>query len=100
MPYNILYLDEAKTDVKAAKTWYKNQRNGLQKQFAQEVTKAISLLQNFPQVYAIRYRNIRVVHTKVFPFGIHFYINDISKVVTITAIVHDFRDVASVMDRS
>jgi plasmid stabilization system protein ParE len=100
MIYKITYLDEAKKDIKKAKAWYKKERNGLQKQFANEVIKAISRLEKFPPVFAIRYRNIRIVHNRTFPYGIHFYIDEKLMNVTITAIVHDYRDVEEFIGRA
>ena len=68
MSYKIIYVDKAKQDVKDAKAWYKKQKQGLQKQFASAIIQAISRLQNNPPAYAIRYRNIRIVHSKNLSF--------------------------------
>jgi len=99
MPYKIIYVDKAKQDVRESKAWYKQQRNGLQKQFASAIIKAISLLQKNPYAYAIRYKNIRIIHPKTFPFGIHFYIDETAKQIIITAIIHDYRDVKIIEER-
>ena len=99
MSYKIIYLDEAKQDVITAKAWYKKQLNGLQKRFAKEVIKAISLLQIYPSAYAIRYKNIRIVHTKIFPYGIHFYIDNVKMNVVVTAIIHDYRNIEFIQNR-
>lgn len=99
MPYKIIYVDKATQDVKEAKAWYKKQRQGLQKQFATAIIEAISRLQKTPTAYAVRYKNIRVIHTKTFPFGIHFYIEESGKQIVITAIMHDYRDIALIEER-
>ncbi len=99
MSYKIIYLDEAKQDVKKAKAWYKKQLNGLQKKFAIAVIDAINKLQIFPTAYTIRYRNIRIIHTEIFPYGIHFYIDDISMTIVITAIIHNYRNIENFVDR-
>ena len=100
MPYKIIYLDEAKQDVKDAKAWYKTQQKGLQKRFAAELIKAITRLQNNPEAYAIRYRNIRIIHPKKFPFGMHFYIDEAEQQIVITAIIHNYRDVNLLEERN
>ena len=92
MPYRISYLDEAKQDIKEASSWYKDKRKGLQIQFANEVIKTISSLSNFPTAYAIRHKNIIIAHTKVFPYGIYFYIDDVQMTVIIVAVLHDYRN--------
>lgn len=96
MTYTVIYLDEAREDVKRAKAWYKKQLNGLQKKFATDVIEAIVRMQVTPTAYAIRYKNIRIIHTRIFPFGIHFYIDETNKSLVITAITHDFRDTETV----
>ena len=88
------------TSPKEAKAWYKIQKKGLQKQFASAIIKAISVLQSNPYAYAIRYKSIRIIHPEIFPFGIHFYIDEAAKQIVITAVIHDYRDVKIVEDRS
>ena len=63
----------------------------MQKQFAEEVIKAITKLIDQPTAYAIRYKNFRIVHTRIFPYGVHFYIDEALKTVVITAVIHNFR---------
>lgn len=99
MPYKITYLDEANLDVKEAKAWYKQQRKGLEKQFAKAIIKAVSHIQDNPYAYAIRYNDIRIIHPKKFPYGIHFYIDNAGKEIVITAIIHEYRDMEIVQNR-
>jgi hypothetical protein len=42
-----------------------------------------------PSAYAVRYRNVRIAHTKIFPYNIHFFIDETRKQVIITGIVHN-----------
>ena len=44
-----------------------------------------------PFAYSVRYKTIRIAHPKVFPYNIHFYINELEELVVITAIVHNKR---------
>ena len=92
MPYKIVYFDEVKNDVKEAKDWYRLQVKGLEKRFAQDIKAAIVRLKNRPTVHAIRYKNIRIAHPDVFPYAIHFYIDEPSQTIVITAIVHNSRN--------
>jgi len=52
-----------------------------------------------PTAYAMRYRNIRIAHTKVFPYNIHFYIDETKAQVVIIGIVHNKRNNALFLDR-
>lgn len=88
----VLYRDNARLNLRHAKAWYKQQREGLQKEFAYSVKEAIVRMLASPEAFAIRYRNVRIVHTNRFPFSIHFYIDHTHKQIVITNILHDSQD--------
>ena len=92
MVYKVLYFDEVRQDIKEAKNWYRSQLKGLEKRFAEDIKIAISRLKERPAVHAIRYKNIRIAHPDVFPYAIHFYIDDHANTVVITGILHNSRD--------
>lgn len=88
MPNSLFYFDDAKIDVRESKKWYKKQREGLEKRFAEAVKEVIYNVQNNPYSYELRYKNIRIAYTKIFPFGIHFYINEDKSQIVIIAVLH------------
>lgn len=88
MAYTILYFDEVLGDVQQAKVWYNKQKDGLEVEFAMCIEKAIEQIIKMPTAYSIRYKNVRIAHPKVFPYNIHFYIDDPIEAIVITAIVH------------
>ncbi len=88
MTWKLAYYDEVKTDVHNAKDWYRKQQKGLDKRFADDVKKCITRLQKDPYLYAVRYRQVRVVLCTTFPYAIHFYIDEKVKQLVIIAIVH------------
>lgn len=91
MPYKVVYFDEVKLDIKEAKEWYRLQVKGLEKRFAKDIKTAILRIKDRPSVHAIRYKNIRIAHPDVFPYAIHFYIDEPADQIVITAIVHNHR---------
>jgi plasmid stabilization system protein ParE len=91
MAYILQYFDEVEADVCEAKDWYKQQQLGLEVEFAKAIEKAIEHIVNNPQIFSIRYKKTRIAHTKVFPYNIHFYIDEPQTSVVITAIVHNKR---------
>lgn len=91
MAYTLQYFDEVETDVHEAKTWYKEQKEGLEIEFATAVGKAIEGIVKAPQMFSIRYKKVRIAHPKRFPYNIHFYIDEPNTTVVITAIVHSKR---------
>ena len=97
--YTELYLDEVESDIAVAKQWYAEQQKGLDKRFATAVKETISNILEMPSSYAVRYRNIRIAHTKVFPYNVHFYIDETKAQVVIIGIVHNKRKDALFPDR-
>jgi plasmid stabilization system protein ParE len=91
MAYILQYFDEVETDVQETKTWYKEQKEGLEVEFATAIEKAIEYIVNTPQIFSIRYKKVRIAHPKRFPYNIHFYIDEPNTTVVITAIVHSKR---------
>jgi len=92
MTYKIVYRFNAKFNVVEAKKWYKQQQPGLDKKFSASIKEAIVRLHNNPEVFAVRYKNVRIAHTNTFPFSIHFYVDKINHLIVITNILHDKRD--------
>jgi len=64
----------------------------LDKEFAKEVKKCIQRLQKNPLGYEVKYRNVRTAFTEVFPYAVHFYINQADKQIVIIAIIHPSRN--------
>ena len=97
--YKVLYLDEVENDIKAAKQWYAEQQKDLNVRFSSAVKETLSNILKMPSAYAVRYRNIRIAHTKIFPYNIHFYIDETKLQVVIIGIVHNKRNNALNLDR-
>lgn len=92
MKYSIHFFDEVKFDIQEAKEWYKNQKLGLEKRFAREVKKSILRVQKNPKAYELKYKNVRSAFTNVFPYSIHFLIDDALNQIVIVAILHQSRN--------
>lgn len=92
MAFTLTYFDEVENDVAAAKLYYRGSSEGLEKRFANAIELAILKLQQWPAAYAIRYKNVRIAYPVVFPYAIHFYIDEKQNSIVITAIVFAGRD--------
>ena len=62
------------------------------KGFANDVKKAVNRLKVNPHIHAIRYKKNRITHPDVFPYSIHFYIDEVLHRIVIIGIVHNSRD--------
>jgi len=93
------YLDEVENDITSAKRWYAEQQEGLDMKFGIAVKEALSNILKTPLIYAVRYKNVRIAHTKKFPYNIHFYIDETNTTVVIIGVVHNKRNDALFLDR-
>ncbi|MFD2286105.1 type II toxin-antitoxin system RelE/ParE family toxin [Pedobacter petrophilus] len=100
MNFSVHFLDKVRLDIREAKEWYKNKKPGLEKRFAQEIKKAIARIQKNPEIYELKYKNVRSAYTGVFPYSIYFIINDKLSQVVIIAILHQARNPALQYDRN
>lgn len=93
-PFKDYYiLPAAIEEFREARKWYASRKvKGLSNRFAQAVKDAILQILKNPGAYAIRYKDVRIAHTKIFPYAIHFLAND--DTIIITAIIYDRRDPA------
>ena len=98
--YKAFYLDEVQNDIIVAKQWYAEQQKGLEIRFALAVKATLSSIVKMPLIYAVRYRNVRIAHTKIFPYNIHFYVDDAKKQIVIIGIVHNKRNDAIFLNRN
>lgn len=89
--YKIRILFAARQDITDTARWYNDQVYGLGRKFIQDVRKKIEIIRNNPDVYSIKYGNIRAVRVGVFPYLIHYTIEKKTKEVIISAVQHTSR---------
>jgi len=90
--YNSIILPAAKQDIKEAAEWYNDKGKGLGKRFIVEVRVKVKFIKQNPNASAIRYDNIRTTVLPIFPFMIHYYIDEVQKNVIIVSVLHTSRN--------
>lgn len=90
--YKPVLLPLAKQDIKEAATWYNSRRKGLGKRFTSQIRKKVNFISQNPRAVAIRYDNIRTAVLDVFPYMIHYSIDENEKLVIIAAVLHTSQD--------
>ena len=88
MKYTIVYHTDAEEDVARAKKWYREQAAGLEKRFAKTIKQTINHIIENPLLFEVRYKKNRIAFTKVFPFGIHYLLDQKTNTVYILAVLH------------
>jgi plasmid stabilization system protein ParE len=90
--YKVKIEPEALTDIQEITNCYNKAQAGLGKRFQKTVIKHINSLSKDPQIYAIRYKKIRCVVIKKFPYMAHFYINNENNTVEVLAVISTHRN--------
>ena len=91
MKFEIVFDPRVVEDVLFASLFYEEQQKGLGKKFEVIASKYLEYLQENPY-HHIRYKNIRTLPLKPFPFMIHYTVNSRKRVVKIHGIIHTARD--------
>jgi plasmid stabilization system protein ParE len=90
--YRCIILPKAEYDIKEAADWYNGQQKGLGKRFAHEVRTTVKFVCRDPETIALRYDNVRCAITEVFPFMVHFTIDEFRKTIILIAVLHTSRN--------
>ncbi len=86
--YKVQLLPSAYKDLREARSWYRQKNPNLPRQLNLHLKSAIEGINIAPYANAIRYRDVRICNLKVFPYAIHFCINENINTVLIIAIHH------------
>ena len=92
MSYKLLYTPIALIDYKASVNWYAVRSSNAAENFVAEVKSCIKAICNNPQQFKNRYKNFRETSLKKYPFYIIYFVDEINKVVIVTAIYHHKRN--------
>jgi len=90
--YKVLILPLAKIDVKEAADWYNSRQEGLGRKFTLHVRQKINLLRKGPFNYVTRYDDVKTAVLDIFPFMIHYTVNNAEKLIIISAVLHTSRN--------
>jgi plasmid stabilization system protein ParE len=90
--YSLKIAPEVLADIQDITDWYNQQKVGLGAKFQKTAISHIGKLGKNPHGYAIRYHNIRCILVRKFPYLIHFYINEATKIVEVLAVISTDRN--------
>ncbi|MDY0078512.1 MAG: type II toxin-antitoxin system RelE/ParE family toxin [Bacteroidales bacterium] len=90
--YKSIILPLAKEDIRDAALWYEEKQTGLGKRFTGQVREKVSFIKKNPEASNIRYDNVRAAVLNVFPFMLHYVIDERNKTIIISAVLHTSRD--------
>ena len=86
MVYSLIIKPKAEEDIQIAVQWYKKQNKSLPKKLLASLEASLQKIFINPEHYQIRYKEIRVVFTNKFPYGI-YYTNEENRIF-VHAVLH------------
>ena len=86
--YRVLLLPSAKLDIKTAAEWYNTQKKGLGKRFTNTVRSNVSFIKQNPKAFSVRYDETRTALLDIFPFMIHYIIDEEKELIVISNVFH------------
>jgi plasmid stabilization system protein ParE len=92
MKYKVKIEPDALADLQDIANWYNEAQPKLGKRFRDTAIKQINSLSKHPQIYTIRYKEIRCMLVKKFPYMVHFFINEANNSVEVFAVISTFRN--------
>ena len=90
--YKAIILPFASEDIREAAKWYNSRQEGLGKRFITEVREKVHFIRQSPKASTVRYDGVRTAVLNVFPFMVHFIVDEKNKTIIITGILHTSRD--------
>ena len=78
MAHKVIIKPGAELDIFEALEWYEKEKEGLSLDFLERLDEELERISKNPEHFQKRYRDIKIVFTKRFPYGIHYTLeNDI-----------------------
>jgi len=90
--YKCVILPLAKQDILEAALWYNKCSSGLGRRFTAEVREKIRLIRQNPLASNVRYDGVRTSVLSIFPYMLHYSVDEVNKTVIIYAVFHTSRD--------
>ena len=92
MSYKLVLHKEAGQDIEEPIDWYSKQLDGLGNQFYAQLTDKLEKLKENPKLWSVRYDEVHCVIVNVFPYLIHYIIEESEKKVVVLGVFHTSKD--------
>jgi ParE toxin of type II toxin-antitoxin system, parDE len=90
--YRFVNRPAVQADIINAVSFYGQVSPKLAKQFLFRIREAKVHIKRSPFGFEIKYKNVRTLHLKQFPFHIHYIVDEGQKLIVIIAIIHAYRN--------
>jgi toxin ParE1/3/4 len=90
MNHRLIIRKRAETHIEDAYDWYEQRKKDLGSDFLQAIEEALKIIEINPLAFQFKYKTIRAIYTKRFPYGI-FYTMD-KETIIVLAVFHLSQD--------
>lgn len=90
--YKSIILPLAKQDIREAAKWYNKKSQGLGKRFTAEIREKVRFIKQNPTASKVGYDDVRTAVLNIFPYMLHYTVDETNKTVIISAVFHISRD--------
>ena len=92
LSYQLVNRPGVETDLREAVDYYKNISPELAHRFLIRIREAKAAIALYPLGFQQKYKNVRTVLLKQFPYQIHYLIDDLHQNIIILAIIHAYKN--------
>lgn len=92
MKFEIVNAKKIESDLLDIVEYYKEINPKLAKEFISRMKEASVYILKAPFSFQIKYKNVRTVLLKQFPYHIHYILNEENNQIVILAVIHSYRN--------
>lgn len=92
MTYHVVNRPGVRSDIKSAVDHYNAISPVLAQQFLSRLREAKDYIVLYPLAFEVKYKNVRTLLLKQFPFHIHYMIDEERQQIIILAVIHAYKN--------
>jgi plasmid stabilization system protein ParE len=92
MSYKLVHRPAVKTDILHAIDYYKNINPQVAQQFLSRLREAKEYIAKSPLGFGVKYKSVRTLLLKQFPYHVHYIIDETNQRIVILAIIHSYKN--------
>lgn len=75
MNNRLIIRKRAEIQIEETYNWYENKQANLGTDFLLSIEDSLLKIEKDPEAFQLKYKNIRAIYTKHFPYGVFYFIN-------------------------
>ena len=92
MSYFFVNKPEVVNDIEDVVEYYNKINTNLAISFLDRLEEAKAYIIKHPKAFQIKYKNVRTILLKQFPYHIHYIVDDVNKQIVVLAIIHAYKN--------